>query len=184
MGKFTEIDGTLQAFIGAQQMFFVATAAPEGRVSLSPKGMDSLRVLAPQRIVWLNLTGSENETAAHLLECPRLSLMWCSFTQKPLILRVYGNARAVHPRDRDWAELLALFPEMPGSRQIFDVEVEMAMTSCGFAVPRYEFLGQRNTLLEWAQSKGEAGVRNYWERRNRVSLDGKPTGILEAADEG
>lgn len=178
MGKFVEIDEKLQGFIAEQQMFFVATAAPEGRVSLSPKGIDSLRVLDPKRIVWLNLTGSENETAAHLLEDPRISLMWCSFTAKPLILRVYGSARAVHPRDAAWQELSALFPPMVGARQIFEVDVELVMTSCGFAVPRFDFLGQRDTLLEWAEARGEAGVRAYWEERNQSSIDGKPTGIL------
>ncbi len=178
MGKFLDVDEKLRAFIAEQQMFFVATAAPEGRVSLSPKGRDSLRVLDPKRIVWLNLTGSENETAAHLLEDPRISLMWCSFSEKPLILRIYGSARAVHPRDAAWEELSALFPPMPGARQIFDVAVEFVMTSCGFAVPRFDYIGQRDTLLEWAEAKGEAGVRQYWERRNQSSIDGKPTGIL------
>ncbi len=178
MGKFVEVDEKLQAFIGEQHMFFVATAAPQGRVSLSPKGIDSLRVLDPNRIVWLNLTGSENETAAHLLEDPRISLMWCSFSAKPLILRVYGTAQAVHPRDADWQELSALFPPIKGARQIFDVAVELVMTSCGFAVPHFDFVAQRDTLLDWAEAKGEEGVRNYWERRNQTSLDGKPTGIL------
>ncbi len=183
MGKFVEIDQTLQTFIGDQQMFFVGTAAPEGRVSVSPKGMDSLRVLSPTRIVWLNLTGSENETAAHLLESPRMSLMWCSFTEKPMILRVYGTAKAVHPRDPAWPELSALFPPLPGARQVFDVTVDLALTSCGFAVPRFEYLGQRDRLLKWAEGKGEAGVADYWEKRNQTSLDGKPTGILAESGE-
>ncbi len=181
MGKFTEINEKLRDFIGEQQMFFVATAAPDGRVNLSPKGIDSLRVLGPQRIVWLNLTGSENETAAHLLEAPRMTLMWCSFTAKPMILRIYGEARAVHPRDPDWAELSPLFPAVPGARQIFDLSVEMALTSCGFAVPRYDFIGQRDTLVRWAEDKGEDGVKAYWAKRNAKSLDGRPTAIL--ADE-
>lgn len=181
MGKFVEIDEKLQTFIGEQQMFFVATAAPDGRVSLSPKGRDSLRVLDPKRIVWLNLTGSENETAAHLLESPRISLMWCSFTERPLILRVYGKAHAVHPRDAAWDALSALFPPTPGARQIFEVDVELVMTSCGFAVPRFDYIGQRDTLLEWAEARGEEGVRKYWVKRNQTSIDGRPTGILADA---
>ncbi|GAB5470419.1 MAG: pyridoxamine 5'-phosphate oxidase family protein [Rhodospirillales bacterium] len=178
MGKFTEIDAKLRDFIAQQQIFFVATAAPEGRVGLAPKGMDSLRVLAPKRVVWLNLTGSENETAAHLLESPRMSLMWCSFTAKPLILRVYGKARAIHPRDPDWAELLGLFPSLAGARQILDVAVEAVLTSCGFGVPRYDFVAQRPTLVQLLEEKGEAWVEDYWANRNTTSLDGKPTGIF------
>lgn len=182
MGKFSELDEKLQAFVGEQQIFFVSTAAPEGRVNLSPKGMDALRILGPGRLAWLNLTGSENETAAHLRESPRMTLMWCSFTSKPMILRVYGRARAVHPRDADWAALSALFPPLAGARQVFDLSIELVLTSCGFGVPRYDFLGQRDTLLDLLEEKGEAWVEDYWARRNATSLDGKPTGILSDAE--
>ena len=112
-------------------MFFVATAAPDGRVNLSPKGMDSLRVAGPNRILWRNLTGSGNETAGHLKALNRITLMWCSFALRPLILRAYGSARTISPVDADWAELNRRFPRGPGARQIFDVAVDLVQTSCG-----------------------------------------------------
>lgn len=179
MAKFESIDEKHRQFIVKQQMFFVSTAAAEGRVNLAPKGMDSLRVLGPNRIVWLNLTGAENETAAHLLEDPRMTLMWCSFDQKPLILRAYGQATSVHPRDPEWDDLYELFPDTPGARQIHDLSVDMVLTSCGFGVPLYEFVGQRKTLNKWAESLGADGLLQYQEKSNTTSLDGKPTGLFE-----
>ena len=116
MAKFTKIEEKHQEFIEEQKMFFVATAAPQGRVNTAPKGMKTLRVMGPNRIVWLNLTGAENETAAHLLESPRMTIMWCSFGRKPMILRVYGEASIVHPRDDAWDDLAALLPLIPGAR--------------------------------------------------------------------
>lgn len=182
MGKqSTSISEEQQAFIEAQQMFFVATAAAEGRVNLSPKGMDTLRVVGPQRVLWLNLTGSGNETAAHLRESARMTLMWCAFEGRPKILRLFGRARALHPRDTDWSRLIDRFPPSPGPRQIIDMTVELVQTSCGFGVPLYAYQGQREQIREWAERKGEVGVREYWDLRNRLSLDGKPTGILEDA---
>lgn len=160
-------------------MFFAATAAPEGRVNIAPKGMETLRVMGQNRIVWLNLTGAENETAAHLAESPRMTLMWCSFDVNPLILRVYGSASVIHPRHEAWVELSALFPPTPGARQILDLNVSFVLTSCGFGVPRYEFLGERDTLRRWAEKKGEDGLREFWGDRNRYSIDGKPTHIFD-----
>ena len=165
------------AFIEAQHLFFVGTAAPEGRVNVSPKGMDSLRVLGPNRVVWLNLTGSGNETAAHLLQSDRMTLMFCSFDRQPLILRVYGHARTVQPHDDEWQELAGLFGEPPGSRQCYVLDVDLVQTSCGFAVPFYEFGGERRTLANWAEKQGEAGIRDYWAANNTTSLDGFETGI-------
>lgn len=166
-----------QKMIDAQQIFFVATAAPEGRVNLSPKGMDSLRVLGPNRIAWLNVTGSGNETAGHLRQNPRMTLMWCSFDAEPLILRAYGTARAVHRQDADWDTLSALFPGGPEKRQVFDMKVEMVQTSCGYAVPMADGLQERDTLRVWAADRGEDGLRAYWAERNTTTLDGAPTGI-------
>lgn len=179
MAKFKEIEEKHQQFIEKQQMFFVATAAAEGRVNMAPKGMDSLRVLDANRIVWLNLTGAENETAAHLLENPRMTLMWCSFDRKPLILRTYGRAKSIHPRHAEWDELYSLFPDTPGSRQIHDLTVDMVLTSCGYGVPLYDFTGQRKTLNKWAESLGSEGLERFQEESNSVSLDGKPTGLFE-----
>lgn len=177
--RFPAIGERHREFIERQRMFFVATAAPEGRVNLSPKGLDALRVLAPDRVAWLNLTGSGNETAAHLLEHDRMTLMFCAFEGAPLILRLYGRASSLHPRDAGWAELAGLFPPLTGARQIIDMHVELVLTSCGLGVPLYDYLGQRDGLEAWARNKGEDGIRRYWEEKNRVSLDGKATGVLE-----
>ena len=171
MPKFEHIDGDLRDFIETQKVFFVATAAPEGRVNVAPKGMDTLRVLGPNRIVWLNLTGSENETAAHLVrKSPRIPLMWCSLRPEPLILRVYGHAKVFHPRSSGWSDLVALFPSLPGARRILDRDVDLVLTSCGFGVPLFDYVGQRDTLREWAEKKGPEGVREFWEKRTRSAL--------------
>ena len=166
-----------RAFIQAQPMYFVATAAPDGRVNVSPKGMDSLRILEPNRVIWLNGTGSGNETAAHLLEHQRMTLMFCAFEGKPLILRLYGNARAVHPRDADWLELKSLLPDVVGARQIFDLSVDLVQSSCGMAVPLMDFQAQREDLSDhWRKN---TDLEGYWTRKNLMSLDGKPTRLLE-----
>lgn len=174
---FDKLSSALQGFIEEQQMFFVATADVDGRVNLSPKGLDSLRVLSPNRIIWLNLTGSGNETAAHLLGVNRMTLMFCSFVGNPLILRVYGTAKAIHPSDEAWGELYGHFSDMAGARQIFDVQIESVQTSCGYAVPLYDYVEQRTRLLDSAEQKGDAAIQQYWIDKNLESIDGKPTGL-------
>lgn len=159
-------------------MFFVATAPQNGHVNLSPKGLDSLRVLDSRTVAWLNVTGSGNETAAHVLENGRMTLMFCAFVGNPMILRIYGKARVVHQRDVEWTGLLRNFEELPGARQIFVLAVELVQTSCGMAVPLYDYDGQRTVLTDWALQKGPQGIAEYWEKKNLVSLDGKPTGIF------
>jgi hypothetical protein len=170
------------AFIAEQQMFFVATAAPDGRINMAPKDSASLKVMHPNRIVWVNLTGAENETGAHLAESSRMTLMWCSFTRIPMILRAYGHAKLVHSRDPCWDELIAHFPARKGSRQILDVSVDFVLKSCGFGVPLYDFVGQRDTLLLWEEKKDEEALRKHWAEYNQTSIDGKPTGLLADAD--
>ncbi|HHM05283.1 MAG TPA: pyridoxamine 5'-phosphate oxidase family protein [Gammaproteobacteria bacterium] len=180
MAKFHDaLDDKLQAFMAAQHIFFVATAPREGRVNVSPKGMDSFRCLDPRTVAYLDVTGSGNETAAHLLDNGRLTLMFCSFDKEPLILRLYGTGRVVRPRDEDWARLFPLFQPLPGARQIMLMAVTAVQTSCGFAVPRYDFRGERDTLRAWAEKKGAAGVRQYWIENNQTSIDGLPSGLLE-----
>lgn len=174
------IDGALRSFIEQQKLFFVATAAPAGRVNISPKGMDTLRVVDDNRILWLSLTGSGNETAAHLVESPRMTLMWCAFEGTPKILRAYGEATAVHPRDPAWVELVDRFPPLPGARQIYDMRIDMLQTSCGFGVPLFAYSGDREQLRQWTERKGAEGIRSYWADQNQISLDGKPTGISDA----
>ena len=171
-------------FIGAQPMFFVATAACEGRVNVSPKGMDSLRVLGAGRVVWLNLTGSGNETAAHVGASGRMTLMFMSMSPSSLILRVYGRARVVHPRDAEWDGLVCLFPPMAGARQIFDVAVEAVSSSCGSGVPimTVDAIRADDELEPFYAEMSDEQLRDYWSRKNVTSIDGLPTGIF--ADDG
>ena len=175
--QFDSIEDVHRKFIEDQHIYFVGSAAAEGRVNVSPKGMDSLRVMDGQRVIWLNITGSGNETAGHLLENPRMTLMWCSFTKRPLILRVYGTARAVHRGDADWAQLAAPFPDRPENRQVFEVRVEMVQTSCGYAVPFMDYREERDTLSKWSAVRGEAELQTYWAERNAQTIDGFDTGI-------
>ncbi len=175
MGKrYDAISSKHREFIERQKIFFVATAAPEGRVNVSPKGMDTLRVLGPNRVVWLNVTGSANETAAHLQESSRMTVMFAAFEGDSKILRLYGEARAVYEVDEEWRDLIELFPPIPGARQIFDMSVELVHTSCGMSVPIFEYVSEREDLNRWALKKGEDGIKEYWRERNSVSLDGKP----------
>jgi hypothetical protein len=179
MPQFPEITERFREFIEKQRIFFVGTAAPGGRVNIAPKGMDTLRVLGPRRIVWLNVTGGENESAAHLRETARMTLMWCAFDGGAMILRAYGTATVTHPRDTEWDGLARLFPMIPGARQIFDVAVDVVLRSCGMGVPLFEFRGQRESLFQWAEKMGDSGIKEFWRDHNQVSLDGKSTGIFE-----
>ena len=169
----------LQAFIAAQKVFFVGTATADSRVNVSPKGMDTLRVLSNNRVVWLNLTGSGNETSAHVQQDPRMTLMFCAFEGAPLILRLYGKARVIHQNDQEWSVLYSHFTPLPGARQIFELAIELVQTSCGFGVPYLTYKQERPLLADWATKKGDDGVRNYWQEKNQVSIDNIPTHIIE-----
>jgi hypothetical protein len=175
--QFPGFDDDHRRFVADQHIFFVATAAAGTRINLSPKGMDSLRVLGANRLVWLNLTGSGNETAAHLAEDPRMTVMWCSFGKRPLILRAYGTARITHRGTAGWDALYAHFDDTPGARQVCEMRVDLVQTSCGYAVPLMDFGAERDTLRRWAETKGPDGLTDYWAERNATSLDGRPTGI-------
>ena len=175
--QFPAFEPTHVALIESSPIFFVATAAEDGRVNVSPKGRDSLRVVGPNRILWRNLTGSGNETAAHLARVNRMTLMWCAFNGRPVILRAYGTATALHKGEGDWAALDALFEADPGARQIFEVAVDLVQTSCGYAVPLMDFASERDVLAKWSEDKGEAGVAAYWQEKNRRSIDGFDTGM-------
>lgn len=166
-------------FIAEQKIFFVGTATIDSRVSVSPKGMDSLRVLGRNRVAWLNVTGSGNETAAHVQLDPRMTIMFCAFAGAPLVLRLYGSAKVVHPRDAEWRELYPLFTPLPGARQIFDLSIDLVQTSCGFGVPYFTYVKERDLLTDWAAKKGDKGMQLYWEEKNQLSIDGIPTHIIE-----
>lgn len=175
--QFPGFESEHEAFIAAQHIFFVGSAAEAGRVNVSPKGTDSLRILGPNRLVWLNMTGSGNETAGHIARVNRITLMWCSFTTRPLILRAYGTAKAVHPGEAGWDDLTAPFAPGFGARQVFDVAVDMVMTSCGWGVPFMDYRDDRPTMAEWTDRKGPEGIRAYWAERNLETIDGFPTGL-------
>ena len=144
--------------------------------------MDTLRALGKNRIVWLNLTGSGNETAAHLLEQDRMTLMFCVFEGSPLILRLYGHAKAIHPRDSEWSSLIPLFPPSIGARQLIDMEIDLVQTSCGMGVPHFDYKEERWGLPQYYEKRGEEGIKEFWATRNQKSIDGKPTQILAKAD--
>lgn len=177
MDLFESLTAKHMAFIEAQKLFFVGTAGAEGRVNVSPKGLDSLRIKSPTTVRWLNLTGSGNETAAHILENQRMTLMFCSFDTQPLILRLYGTATMISSNDLAWDEAVADFDDFIGARQIFELTVELIQTSCGYAVPHYDFKGERETLNKWSANKTRQGIVEYQQANNRLSLDQKPTGL-------
>jgi len=141
--------------------------------------MDSLRVLNKNRLIWLNVTGSGNETAAHLHENPRMTIMFTAFEAKPMILRLYGKAKIIHPYDSEWEKLFPLFKPLPGSRQIIDLAIELVQSSCGSAVPFFDYVEEREQLNQLHTKIGEEAVKKYWQDRNQVSLDGKPTYIMQ-----
>ena len=191
MAEFFEtLDDKHIAMITAQPVFFVATAAAEGRVNLSPKGYDAFRVLSPTRVAYLDLGGSGNETHAHLAadqaDAGRITLMFCNFQQPALILRIYGRGRAVLPQDTEWEALAAHFALLPGTRQIFDIAVESVQTSCGYGVPLMHLESERETLVKYHRQADPAAWEAKTAGRTR-SIDGLPTRATDryiAGDEG
>jgi hypothetical protein len=179
MARFYEkLTSDLIDFIRAQPIFFVASAAGTGRVNLSPKGMDTFRVLADDRVAYLDLTGSGNETAGHLLHDGRITIMCCSFTEKPLILRLYGRGQLIRPQDADWNDLIPQFPPIPGTRQIIAAKIETLQTSCGFGVPRLDLVEERQMLRQWCEKKGPEALKQYRQDENRKTIDGLDTGVF------
>lgn len=176
--QFNQLASAHIEFIQKQKIFFVATAMTQGKINLSPKGMDSLRVHNDHTVIWLNLTGSGNETAAHLLENNRMTIMFCAFEGKPLILRLYGSAITYHARDEQFQKYVKEFPKDVGARQIFEMNIDMVQTSCGSAVPFMNYDKDRDVLAKWASHKGAEGIKAYWEVKNTVSLEGFETKIL------
>jgi len=180
MAKFySALTDELRDFIARQHLFFTATAASEGRINLSPKGLDSFRCLDTNTVAYLDVTGSGNESAAHLRADGRITLMFCSFDTQPVILRLYGHGRVILPRDAEWNALSPHFPPLTGTRQIMVISVESAQTSCGYGVPLFEYAGERGTLVRWAEKKGSHGLADYWQEKNQTSIDGLPTRLLK-----
>jgi len=182
--RYDSLTPQLQDFITQQQIFFVATAplSADGHVNLSPKGLDSFRILSPNCVAYLDLTGSGNETSAHVRENGRITLMFCAFQGPPMILRIYGCGTTVLPQSSEWDRLYSLFPPLPGARQILQVEITKVQTSCGMGVPLFSYQQQRHELVQWAEHKGEDGLTAYRQVKNRMSLDGlvTPLGAAQA----
>lgn len=179
------ISDELRAVIEAQPVFFVATAPPgDGRISCSPKGMDTLRVLDATTIAYLDHTGSGNETAAHLLHDGRITVMLCRFDRTADIIRLYGRGRVVPLGSDEFGSLADHFEVAPGARQVIVVDVESVQTSCGYAVPVMELVEERTTLTRWAERKGEEGLREYRATRNATSIDGLSTPPLDVGAGG
>ncbi|WP_426447953.1 pyridoxamine 5'-phosphate oxidase family protein [Paenibacillus sp. S-38] len=172
-------------FITRQRIFFVGSAplSGEGHVNLSPKGYDAFRILSPGEVAYLDLTGSGNETSAHLQENGRITVMFCAFEGPPNILRLYGRGEVILPGTEDWSELAPLFEEMPGARQIIRVRVYQVQTSCGFGVPLYRYEKDRETLVKWWEAKGPDALQTYWREKNRTTLDGLQTPLGERLQE-
>jgi hypothetical protein len=182
MAKFGDcISEQHKQFIELQHIFFVATAPldKEGHVNLSPKGLNSFCVLSPVCVAYLDITGSGNETSAHILENSRITFMFCAFDGPPNILRLYGKGRAVLPGDKEWNELGSHFTMHPSARQIIVADIFKVQTSCGFGVPLYEYTGERDHTWKWAERKGEEGLAEYRKEKNGVSLDGLPTALAQ-----
>lgn len=181
MGKLsTEISEEHKLFIERQKMFFVATAplSQDGHINLSPKGLQHLKVLNANLVAYLDFVGSGNETSAHLLENQRIAFMFCSYDQVPNILRLYGKGKALLPDSEQWKQYTSLFPDILGTRQIIIAEIYHVQTSCGFGVPMYDYVGDRNILFDWANKKGAEGIQKYQQDKNLFSLDKLPTHLM------
>jgi hypothetical protein len=177
MGKvFDRISDELAAWLGRQKVFFVATAplAGDGLVNCSPKGLDTFRILGPTTVAYLDLTGSGIETVAHLKENGRVVLMFCAFEGPPKIVRLHGRGEVIPMSAPEFAALLPLFPNLSGARAVVRVEVGRVSDSCGYAVPKYEYVEDRDALCRFADSRGEQALADYRAKKNAASLDGLP----------
>lgn len=183
MGRtYESIDGPLSEFLLTQHMFFVATAplSGSGHVNLSPKGLDTWRVLGPQQVAYLDYTGSGIETIAHLRENQRITFMFCAFTGSPRIVRLYGRGSVVEPGDAEFSALRARFSATGVARAIIRTDITRISDSCGFGVPWYSYEGERDQLVKWSERKGEAAICEYQREKNARSIDGLP-GLRSAA---
>ena len=177
--KYSELNDQHITFITEQKIYFVGTAAETGSVNVSPKGGDTLRVINSKEIAWLNLTGSGNESASHVLQTPRMTVMFCSFEGKPLILRAYGNARVLHQKDKEWKKYNSKFPLSVAARQIFILDIHLVQSSCGMSVPYFSYNCDRDDLAKWSEKQGTDGIEQYWVKKNQKSIDGFKTDIIE-----
>jgi hypothetical protein len=180
MGKlYDSIKPAHKEFIEKQHIFFVSTAPlrADGRINLSPKGLDCFKVLSENKVAYMDLISSGNETSAHTLENGRITIMFCSFEGSPNILRLYGKGYTVLPDSEDWKVYVPHFKIYQSTRQIIVANIDLVQTSCGFGVPLFNYVGERNIHFEWAEKKGEDGLLDYIQKNNLKSLDGLPTSL-------
>lgn len=178
MGSFYEsISQHHQDFIARQHIFFVASAPlnAEGHVNLSPKGMDSFRVLSPNQVAYMDVISSGNETSAHILENGRVTFMFCAFDGAPNILRLYGRGQTILPGQPGWDALAPHFKLVASVRQLIVADIYKVQSSCGYGVPLFEYSGEREQHFKWAQKLGPEGLSEYSLEHNSISLDGMPT---------
>lgn len=173
----SEISDRIREFIESQPVFMVATAPREGRINISPKGLDSFRILGPNKVGYMDMTGSGNETAAHLLDDGRLTFMFMSFSRNPMILRLYGRARSVPPEAPEFETLAPEFNIPHGARQLIIANITSLSTSCGYGVPEMELKRERPTMRKWADAKSSDDLEDYRRQNNAVSIDGLPSGL-------
>lgn len=167
-------------FIQKQKMFFVSTAPKSGKINISPKGLDeTFKVINESKILWLNYFGSGNETAAHLLEDNRMTIMFCAFENEPNILRIYCKAKVIQEKDKDWTEYIKHFPIQRAARQVFELNIESINNSCGMGVPLYDFVSQREQLTNYYDNTSKEEHIAYMKKKNQISFDGKPTKLFE-----
>lgn len=177
---YPEIDEALRHFIHSQSVFFVATAPlnAAGHVNLSPKGLDTFRILGPKTIAYLDIFGSGVETIAHVRENGRIVVMFCAFQGAPKILQLHGHGRVVEPHEPGFSDLQIHFPVLVGTRAIITIELTRISDSCGYGVPLLKFEAERPTLPAWCEKRGTEGLKIYRQEKNRQSVDGLP-GISE-----
>lgn len=168
-----------ESFIANQKMFFVGTADSSGHVNISPKGHNVFRILSPNKVAYLDLTGSGNETSAHISRNNRITYMFVAFEGKPLILRLYGTGKVILPSTPEWEDIAGHFELLPGYRQVIVSDIDIVKTSCGYSVPFYSYEGERNLLIDWATNKGDVKLQQYRRDKNSISMDGIITPIGE-----
>ena len=167
-------------FIEKQKIFFVSTAPKNGKINLSPKGLDdTFKIIDENKILWLNYFGSGNETAAHLLEDSRMTIMFCAFEGEANILRLYCKAKAIQEKDKNWDDYIKYFSISRAARQVFEVTIESVNNSCGMGVPLYDFISQRNELTNYYDNTSKEEHIAYMKKKNQISFDGKPTKLFE-----
>jgi Pyridoxamine 5'-phosphate oxidase len=185
MGQmFSALQPAHEEFIKKQKLFFVGSAPmdSEGHVNISPKGYDVFRILSSSEVAYLDVTGSGNETSAHIDENGRITIMFIAFEGSPMILRLYGTGQVVLPGTTKWEHLIGHFDLLPGARQIIYAQIHAVKTSCGMSVPFFQYEGERETLTQWALKKGERGLKSYHREKNMISMDGIVTPIGKAID--